>query len=455
MSKLASFLQELTSLRVFIIVWFGQFASLLGSGLTGFALDLWVYQKTNSVTLFALVSLFTTLPPILISPIAGAFVDRWDRRWTMIISDFGAGLMTLSIAIAFWLGNLQVFHICIATGIMSTFSVFQRLASTTATSSLVPPQHLGRAIGMMQVSESTGSIFIPAVAGILILSVQLQGVLFIDFLTYIISLVTLLSVRFPHQTNNKSINKGDQPEKSEDSPKESIKNELLYGWRYIMAQPGLMSLVIYFTAVNFLIGLVSLLMVPMLLTIGTTATTGTILSLGGVGSLIGSVMMGIWGGPKQKIQGVFFFGILLGICIIMAGSRPSPAIISIAIFGGLLCFPIIAGCSEVLLLKRVDHDVQGRVFGLLGTISASCVPIAYLLAGPLVDYVFEPLMTSTGLLAPSIGQIIGIGAGRGIGLLFIVLGSLQTIITIISYFHRPLHLMDRPHHSDSSELDAT
>jgi MFS transporter, DHA3 family, macrolide efflux protein len=314
MSK-SSFVQELASLRVFIIVWFGQFASILGSGLTSFALDLWVYQKTNSVTQFALVSLFTTLPPILLSPIAGAFVDRWDRRWTMIISDFGAGLMTLSIAIAFWLGNLQVLHICIATGIMSVFSVFQRLASTTVTPSLVPPQHLGRAIGMMQVSESTGSIFIPAIAGVLIVSIQLQGILFIDFLTYIVSLITLLSVRFPKKSTDTQQNSETDVE---ESPPQSLKEELLYGWRYIMAQPGLMSLVMYFTATNFLIGLVSLLMVPMLLTIGTAATTGTILSLGGVGSLIGSLLMGIWGGPKQKFHGILFFGTLLGLCIVWA-----------------------------------------------------------------------------------------------------------------------------------------
>lgn len=76
--------------RSFLVIWFGQLVSLTGSGLTGFALGVWVYQRTGSVTQFALISLFTALPGIVFSPLAGALVDRWDRRWAMILSDAGA-----------------------------------------------------------------------------------------------------------------------------------------------------------------------------------------------------------------------------------------------------------------------------------------------------------------------------------------------------------------------------
>jgi DHA3 family macrolide efflux protein-like MFS transporter len=85
--------------RAFLLIWSGQVVSLTGSGLTGFALGVWVYQRTGSVTQFALISLFTSLPGIVFSPIAGALVDRWDRRWAMLISDAGAGLCTLSVAL--------------------------------------------------------------------------------------------------------------------------------------------------------------------------------------------------------------------------------------------------------------------------------------------------------------------------------------------------------------------
>ncbi|MEB3147557.1 MAG: MFS transporter, partial [Sphaerospermopsis sp.] len=86
-------IQPLTAkgMQTFILVWLGQVASLTGSGLTNFALGVWVYQDTGSVTQFALISLFATIPRVIISPVAGAVVDRTERRWVMIIADSGAG----------------------------------------------------------------------------------------------------------------------------------------------------------------------------------------------------------------------------------------------------------------------------------------------------------------------------------------------------------------------------
>ena len=111
--------------QFFFLIWFGQLISLTGSGLTGFALGVWVYQQTGSVTQFALISLLTSLPGIIFSPIAGALVDRWDRRMAMILSDTGASVCTLSIALLLWAGRLEVWHIYIAMAISSTFSAFQ------------------------------------------------------------------------------------------------------------------------------------------------------------------------------------------------------------------------------------------------------------------------------------------------------------------------------------------
>jgi hypothetical protein len=126
----------------------------------------------------------------------------------------------------------------------------------------------------------------------------------------------------------------------------------------------------------------------------------------------------------------------------LAGLRPSVTLITIVTFGGLLCFPLIAGCSQALLLSKVAPNVQGRIFALQEMITSSSLPFAYLFIGPLADYVFEPLLVSGGPLAGTIGRIIGVGAGRGIGLLFIVLGILQIILTIYSYLYRPLRLID-------------
>ena len=99
------------SMSNFVLIWIGQVLSLVGSRMTGFALSLWVYQHTNSTTQFTLLILSTTLPTILISPIAGVIVDRFPRRWIMIISDFCAGLCTLLIAWLF-ISNCTIVRHC-------------------------------------------------------------------------------------------------------------------------------------------------------------------------------------------------------------------------------------------------------------------------------------------------------------------------------------------------------
>jgi len=423
-------------LRVLIIVFFGQFISLIGSGVTSFALDLWIYQKTGSVTQFALVALFTTLPPILVSPIAGAFVDRWDKRWTMILSDCSAGLATFFIAVLFFTSRLQVWQICVGISVISVCGLFQSLAVTATTSLLIPQKHLGRVSGILQIAESSTGLFIPGLAGILVLTIHIQGVLLIDFATYLFSVLSLFIVRFPKpKTRTTTVSKNQLG-------KGSLKSEIIYGWTYITSHPGFLGLLGYFAVINFLVGIVSIILIPMLLTFVSSATTGSVMSIASLGTFIGSLVMAAWGGPKRRVSGILCFGLLLGICIVLAGLRPSIPLITAAAFFGFFCFPLIGGCSEALLQSKVALDVQGRVFAVQGMITSSSLPLAYLVAGPLADNVFEPLLASGGLLSGNIGIIIGVGAGRGIALLIIVLGILLIMSTIYSYLYTDIRLLE-------------
>jgi len=423
-----------TDMRVFIIIWFGQMVSLIGSGLTGFALGVWVYQRTGSVTQFALISLFTTLPGIVISPIAGTLVDRWDRRWTMLLGDCGAGLSTLAIALLLFADRLELWHIYLATSVSSTCSAFQYPAYAAATTLLVPKQHLGRASGLLHLGQSVAQLISPVMAGILVVTVQIQGVILLDFATFLFALVTLLLVRFPKP----------QPETTQASKagKGSLLREAAYGWTYITARPGLLGLLIFLATSNFLVGIVEVLATPLVLSFASAAVLGTVLSIGGSGMLVGSVVMSTWGGPVRLIKSVFGFTLLNGLCILVAGLRPSAKLFAVAAFLFFVGLPIINGSIQVIFQRKVVPDVQGRVFALMGAISGSSLPLAYLVAGPLADRVFEPLMTTGGLLAGSIGQLIGVGPGRGIGLMFITLGALTMLVTVVAYQYPRLRLVE-------------
>jgi DHA3 family macrolide efflux protein-like MFS transporter len=422
----------LRGFKTFLLIWFGQLISLAGSGLTGFALGVWVYQRTGSATQFALISLFTTLPGIVFSPIAGALVDRWDRRMAMILSDTGAGLCTLSIALLFLAGRLEVWQIYIVMAVSSTFSAFQWPAYSAATTLLVSTENLGRASGMVQLSEAAAQIGAPVLAGALIGVIQIQGVILIDFATFLFAVFTLLMARVP------------RPERTAEgrAAQASLLRESAYGWTYIRARPGLFGLLIFFAVNNFAMGIVQVLFTPLVLSFTTPFILGVLLSVAGFGFLAGSILMSVWGGPKQRVYGILGSNLLLGIVLFAAGLPPSVWILGGAAFLAFLSTPITNGCSQAIWQSKTAPDVQGRVFAVRRMIAWASLPLAYLVAGPLADQVFEPLLADGGVLASSIGRVIGVGVGRGIGLLYIILGSMMLMATMIAYLYPRLRHLE-------------
>ncbi len=409
-------------MRVFILIWFGQLISRTGSGLTLFALGVWVLQRTGSATQFALIYFFLMLPGILISPLAGALVDRWDRRWAMILSDTGVAIMTLAIALLLIADSLEIWHIYLAAVISSLFNAFQWPAYTATITLLVPKQHLGRAGGMTKIGDSVAQLISPALSGVLLMFIQLQGIILLDAATFLFATMTLLLVRFPHVKTLIS-----------DQTKKSLLHEAAYGWYYIKARSGLLGLLILSAINNFLMQTAGVLFTPLILSFTSVTLLGTILSIGGFGMLIGSLVMSIWGGPRRLIYGVFGFQLLGGLCFLVIGLHTIVPLLAVSIFLFFFGVPIIYGCDQALWQKKVAPDVQGKVFSMKRMIDFSPILLAYLIAGPLADYMFEPLMAPNGYLAGSIGQIIGVGPGRGIGLLFIIMGTLALLATVIAY----------------------
>jgi MFS transporter, DHA3 family, macrolide efflux protein len=419
-------------MRVFILVWFGQMVSVIGSGLTGFALDIWVYQRTESVTKFALASLFSMLPALLVSPVAGALVDRWNRRNCMIISDCGSGLSILVIACLLFSGRLQVWHIYIAGAISSIFTAFQWPAYNAAIPQLVPKELLPRANGMTELADALKMLLPPVLGGALLVTIQLQGVMLIDFITFLFSIVTLLSVRFPNTktTSTKEVKKA------------SLFSEISYGWKYIISRPGLLGLIIFFAASNFILAIVGVLLTPLVLSFTSPAVLGIILFTDGIGMLVGTIVISSRGGPSRLIYSILGFQMLGGLCILVTGLRTSAPLIGVAAFLFAFGSPIVNCSSQAIFQRKVASEVQGRVFAVEGMIVGSLQPLAYIIAGPLADRVFEPLMAANGLLAGSIGQVIGVGRGRGIGLLFMVMGTISMLISIIAYQYPRLRLLE-------------
>jgi DHA3 family macrolide efflux protein-like MFS transporter len=414
-----------SSFRTFLLIWFSQLISLTGTGLTGFALGVWVYQRTGSVTQFALISIATTLPGILFSPIAGALVDRWDRRWAMFLSDAGASMCTLSICLLLFAGRLQVWEIYIAMAISSTVTAFQWPAYSAATTLLVPKKHLGRASGMVQIAEAVAQIGSPVMAGVMMGIFPIYTILLLDFATYLFALFILLITRFskPEATAESKARQG------------SLLHEAAFGWNYIVARPGLVGLLIFFAVINFSTGFAQVLFTPLVLSFTTPVVLGTIMSVGGIGFLGGSLVMSIWGGPKRRILGILGFNLMQGVAFLAAGFPPRVIIIAVAVFFLFFSIPMIDGCSQAIWQVKTAPDVQGRVFAMRRMIAWSALPLSYFLAGPLADHLFTPLLIQGGPLADSVGQITGVGPGRGIALFFIVMGLIVLAASGVGFLY--------------------
>jgi MFS transporter, DHA3 family, macrolide efflux protein len=417
---------------IFSIVWLGQLVSLIGSGVTGFALSIWVYQRTGSATQFALIAFCGVLPSVLFSPLAGALVDRWNHRWTMILSDIGAGLIALVIFSLLVTGRFEVWHIYVATALISTLSAFQWPAYTAATTLLIPKQHLGRAGGMLQMGQGIVQLVTPVLGGLLLEIIELRGVVLLEIATCFFAFVTLLSVRFPRASTPPAGKPG----------KDSLLREVAYGWTYLTSQPGLLALLIFFTVSSFLAGIVGVLFGPLVLSFASPVVLGGLLSIAGIGTLVSSLVMSIWGGPQRCMHAVFSVMLLSGLCILVAGLGTSIFILGIVIFLFFSGTSVLNVCTQVIFQRKVVPYVQGRIFALRGGITGASLPLAYLVAGPLADYVFEPLMIPHGPLAESVGQLIGVGPGRGIGLMFMVMGTLTMIVTVVAYHYPRLRLVE-------------
>lgn len=413
-------------MRTFTVIWAGQLASTLGSGLIGFALGLWLYETTGSETLFAISMLVYVLPNIALAPVAGVVADRWDRRLVLILADGLAGLGTLFVAAMFFTGRLAVWHVYIAAFLDSAANTFQWPAYGAATSLLVPKEHLGRASGMTQIAQALGQLITPAAAGALYVSAGLEAIIAVDLATLLIALATLLAVRFP------------QPERSAEgeAARGSVVREALFGWQYIRARAGLLGLLTVFALTNFLGSLTSPLIVPLVMNASTPDVAGYVFSISGIGMLLGTLAMSAWGGPQRRIYGIVLFDSIAGLSFALMGLRPSVPLIAAALFVGLLTMPITNGCSQAIWQSKVATDVQGRVFSVRRMIAFSIMPLAYLAAGPLAEGVFEPLLMPGGALASTfVGQVLGVGQGRGTGLMFLVAGLLNVMITNVILIH--------------------
>jgi MFS family permease len=410
----------------FTVVWLGQIVSLLGTGMTRFALTIWAWQVTGEATALALVAFFSFGPTVLLSPIAGALVDRWNRKLVMMLSDLAAGLSSIVILILFATDHLQIWHLYIAGAFAGAFEAFQFPAYSATVSTMLPKNQYTRANGMLGLTEPTSQIVAPLLAGILLTVLGLSGILIIDIITFSVAIGALLAVHIPQPTTSEAGRQG----------RGNLWQESVYGFRYIFERPSLLGLQLVFLAGNFVASGVYALVPALILarTGNNELILGTVQSMLGIGGVAGGVLLSLWGGPARRIHSLLISWILAGLMgEFLMGLGRDPLVWSISAFCSGFFIPFINGSNQAIWQAKVAPDVQGRVFATRRLIAQISAPLALLLVGPLADHIFEPAMRPGGSLAHLFGGVVGVGPGAGLGLLFTLVGLLITLIAVGGY----------------------
>ncbi|MEG4227998.1 MFS transporter [Microcoleus sp. N9_B2] len=425
-------------MQKFIQLWLGQTASMIGSAMSAFALTIWIWESTSQATALALLMFFTQLPRILLAPVAGILVDRWNRKFLMAIGDAVSALLTIAILLLYISHNLQIWHIYVAAAINGVFDQIQQLAYSAAIATMMPEKHYSRASSLSFLANYGASIIAPTLAGILYSVIGPGGIFTIDLATFTIAIATLVCVKIPQPAIapalRSNIASNSQP------TRHHFWQELSFGFRYIVQRPSLLALLVLVSLFWFAHDIGAALYSPMILarTGNNTRILGTILSAAGAGGVLGASIVSIWGGPKRRIRG-FLLGMAgAGLSKIVFGFGQALSIWIPAQFCSSFNFPILGSSNEAIWLAKVAPEVQGRVFATRAVIVQLASAIGLLIAGPLADRVFEPAMQPGGFLAAIFGPIIGTGAGAGMALLYAISALGLLLVAVGGYACRLL-----------------
>ena len=405
-------------MKNFYKLWLGELISNIGSGMTAFALSVYIYEKTGSVSYVSLITLLSFMPSIVLSPIGGLLADRYDRRLLMIIGDLFSGLGLVYILWSIQAGEKSIVPIFVGITFSSIFTSLLEPSYRATLTDILEEENYAKASGLIQVAGSAKYLISPVIAGMILSVADIRVILLLDILTFITTCLMIFLVR-------KSMNSETQNYK-----KDSFKG-LLEGLFIIKENRGVYFLVIIMFFVCFFMGFIQILIRPMILALSSVKTAGIMESLCAVGLLIGSLWIGIAGIKKNysKILAVACF--FCGIFMSMTGVNENLAIIGISTFLFFSTLPFMNSCADVLVRVSVPNELQGRVWGLISLITQMGTVVAYIISGIMADYVFEPMFNKNGILVENIGIIIGTGKGRGIGFMLILSGIGMLIMAIV------------------------
>ncbi|MEN9936768.1 MAG: hypothetical protein RLZZ387_3347 [Chloroflexota bacterium] len=384
----------------FFPIWVGQALSLLGSQIAQFAIVWWLTQTTGSGTVLAVATLVAVVPGVLLGPIAGALVDRWDRRRVMIAADALSAVAAAALAALFWSGAIALWHVYLVMFLRSVFGTFHFPAMQASTSLMVPQDQLARVSGLNQMLQGAMNIVAPPAGALLLAVLPLHGLMAIDVVTAALAVVPLLFVSIP------------RPPRAAEGAPTSVLSDVRAGLDYVRAWRGLSAIMGMSMLINFLLAPAFSLQ-PLLVTRhfgGGALELGWMSSAWWVGILVGGTLLSIWGGFRSRVLTALVALIAMGAALLLPGLAPAELFwLAVAgLFVGGAMNALCNGPLFALMQGVVAPEMQGRVFTLIGSAGGLMMPLGLVVAGPLSDQFGPQLWFAVGGVACIVAAVVGL-----------------------------------------------
>ncbi|MBQ7868555.1 MAG: MFS transporter [Clostridia bacterium] len=401
--------KDYSTLKPWLILWSTQSLSALGSGMTNFALVLWLYRETGSALQTALLSVCSYAPYVLMSIFAGALSDRWNKKRTMLVCDLWAAVCTVAVLVLLKAGRLEAWHMYVLNALNGLMNTVQQPAGEVAATLLIPQEHYQKTSGLRSMANSLNTILTPVFASALFAFGGMDVVIAVDLFTFAAAFVALwLFIRIPEA-------------QAEGRSNEKLLHSAKQGLSWLKHNPLILTLILFLAAINLVASAFNATLPAYVLNMprGGETVLGLVNAVTGLATLAGSVLVTLMPAPKNRVR-VVCLTLMVSMStenFLLAFSR-SPVVWCIAAVLGWLPIPLMNGNLDVILRTAIPAHMQGRVFACRNTLQFFTIPLGYFVGGVLVDEVFEPLMAS----AQSLTQWFGSGKGSGAAMMLAVLG---------------------------------
>ncbi len=409
------------NLKTYIMLWSTQSISALGSGMTSYALVLWLYISSGSALKTALLSVCSYAPYVAMSIFAGALSDKWNKKKTMLICDLIAALSTAAVLVLIKTESLQVWHLYLINALNGLMNTVQQPASEVAATLLIPKEYYQKTSGMRSFSQSLNSILTPVIATAVFSFAGIEAVIIADLTTFVIAFITLwFFIRIPETPEN---------EKNSESLLKSAHSGLLW----LKNKPLILNLIIFLSCINLIASTYDAALPAMILSKNNGGETvlGAINTCVGIAALAGSIITTLIPAPKNRVKAIctsLFISMSTENFLLAFGN--TPVIWCIGAVLGWLNIPFMNANMDIIFRTEIPPDIQGRVYACRNTLQFFTIPVGFLLGGSLVDNVFEPLMScqsDDSLLS----ILFGMEKGSGAAMMFFVIGIIGVLICMI------------------------